>query len=170
MSDKFEATLIRSDGSRLNFVSSDRIYDVMFPENPGGKLLYLSRISSIRILEDRTVPGRWQALATAIFTRDPLATGLANIVFEKTTCLAEVQFYGDDETYLLLTDQKICDKIAMILQNIRFYGHYNEQFPGTLSRIFSIGSYHWNFFTVFLFMLMIGMFCLSLLLLVLLAM
>lgn len=160
MTEKYRATLIDHDGTRVEYISTDLSHDVMFPIR-GGELLYLSRISYIKVLEEDTVPGSWQALATLAFTGRPFAAGLASLVYEKTTCLAEIGFYGDKESYLLLTNERVCEKVQRIHQNIRFYGSYKEHFPGTFGRIMNIGSYYVNFWTTLLTLLMIGMLCLT---------
>ena len=161
MSEKFHATLIHPNGTRLDFVTSDLSQDVMFPDKRSGKLLYLSRICSVRQLEYRITPDRGMAVAVLAFTGRPFFAGLAALVNEKTTCLSEIQFYGDAETYLLLTNERITDKIEMILQDIRFYGSYKENLPGRIGRMFNIGNCYIDFFHVALSLLFLGMLCLT---------
>lgn len=166
MSDKFSATLIHPDGTRLSFITSDLNQDIMFPDKRSGKPLYLSRISSIQQVSYRTTPDRGMAIAVLAFTGRPFYAGLAALANEKTTTLSEIQFYGDDETYLLLTDERVAEKIEMILQDIQFYGSYKEKFPGKIGRIFNIGSYHMGLGSVFICLLLLGMLCLTGLLLI----
>ena len=167
MTTKFTATLVDTDGERSDFITGDLSHDVMFPKY-GGKLFYLSRISSIEILEADSIPGYWEGIATLALTGRPLAGGLATLVYEKTTCLSEIQFYGDDNVYLLVADEQVCEKIQKILQHIRFYGSYNENLPGTLGRLFNIGSYYTNLLTAAITLLIFGLlFLLGVLILVL---
>ena len=156
MTRKFIATLVDTDGNRRDFITTDLLHDVMFPKY-GGKLLYLSRISSLEVLEANAIPGYWEGIATMAFTGRPLAGGLATLVYEKTTCLSEIQFYGDDNVYLLVADERICEKVQKILQHIRFYGSYKENLPGTFGRSFNIGSYYTNFVTAVITLLLLGL-------------
>ena len=167
MTRKFTATLVDTDGNRRDFITTDLLHDVMFPKY-GGKLLYLSRISSLEVLEANTIPGYWEGIAALAFTGRPLAGGLATLVYEKTTCLSEIQFYGDDNVYLLVADERICEKVQKILQKIRFYGSYKENLPGTFGRLLNIGSYYTNFLTATITLLFLGLlFLLGVLILVL---
>ena len=167
MTRKFTATLVDTDGNRRDFITTDLLHDVMFPKY-GGKLLYLSRISSLEVLEANAIPGYWEGIATMAFTGRPLEGGLATLVYEKTTCLSEIQFYGDDNVYLLVADERICEKVQKILQHIRFYGSYKENLPGTFGRLFNIGSYYTNFLTATITLLFLGLlFLLGVLILVL---
>lgn len=156
MTTKLKVTLIDIDGNRSDFISTDLAHDVMFPVQ-GGKLLYLSRISSLEILEENSIPGYWEGVAALAFTGKPLAAGLATLAYEKTTCLSEIQFYGDDNVYLMLADECVCEKVEQILQYIRFYGSYKENLPGTFGRLFSIGSYYTGFLTAAFTLIFLGL-------------
>lgn len=156
MTTKFTATLVDTDGERSDFITGDLSHDVMFPKY-GGKLLYLSRISNIEVLEANSIPGYWEGIATLALTGRPLAGGLATLVYEKTTCLSEIQFYGDDNVYLLVADERICEKVQRILQHIRLYGSYTENLPGPFGRSFNIGSYYTNFVTAVITLLFLGL-------------
>ena len=156
MTTKLKVTLIDIDGNRSDFISTDLAHDVMFPEH-GGKLLYLSRISSLEVLEENSIPGYWEGAATLAFTGRPLAAGLATLVYEKTTCLSEIQFYGDDNVYLMLADERVCEKVQKILQCIRFNGSYKENLPGAFGRLFNIGSYYTGFLTATITLMFIGL-------------
>lgn len=161
MSDKFYATLIHPDGTRWGFVTSDLSHDVMFPDKRCGKLLYLSRIRSVRQIEYRITPDRGMAVMVLAFTGRPFFAGLAALANEKTTCLSEIQFYGDEQTYLLLTNERVTDKIEVILQDIRFYGSYKENLPTAAGRIFNIGSYYIGLIPFVICLLFLGMLCLT---------
>lgn len=167
MTTKFTVTLVEADGKRSDFITGDLSHDVMFPKY-GGKLLYLSRISSIEVLEEDSIPGYWEGAVTLMLTGRPLAGGLATLVYEKTTCLSEIKFYGDENVYLLVADEQVCEKVQKILQHIRFYGSYTENLPGPFGRSFNIGSYYTNFLTAAITLLFLGLlFLLGVLILVL---
>ena len=92
------------------------------------------------------------------------------LVIQKEYLIAEfrkkIYFSKNDKNYYQRVMNGKREKIEMILQDIQFYGSYKEKFPGKIGRIFNIGSYHMGFSSFFICLLLLGMLCLTGLLLI----